>query len=875
MSDLPTTPPSGSDSADPVAARALAQLRALEQSLLDLLNAPQPSSETLGLAQEFVQRARESSDPAVEGGAQELLARAHLQVDAYREAAAALREATRLHGVSGDAHRQADAHVLAGKMHLNLGQYDEAETHLQAALRLLDGADLPALHATALNHLAGVQYGRGDASGALLTLGDALKLWTAHGDARGRTHCLTNIGTLQHALGQYHAGIVSLTEAYGTAQRDLHDPEAEMFILNSLGDLHAAMRDHGLAMEVTRGALEIAQRLGHRLMIATGHLNLGTFALEAGLDAEAEAYLETALARNREIGNGTGELATLDSLGRVYARTGRHAQATEAFAAALSLAGTLEDLPGELETRLHLAEAHVAANEPDHALPHLERALSLARSSGNPRMEADAFRLLSDAAEQKGEYRAALQHTREHLRLKDSLFHVERDRQTRNLSIQFEVERARHDADVYRVRTEVEQDARIVAEQLVLERTAELARAQQEVVTRLAVAAEYRDDTTGEHTRRVGRAAARIARALGWTEERARLLGIAARLHDVGKIGIPDSVLLKPGRLTPDEFRLMQGHTRIGARILSGGRSELLRLAEEVAMTHHERWDGRGYPQGLSGEDIPISGRIVALADVYDALTQARPYKAAWTAKDALTELRRASGTQFDPLIVPTALRVLEGLHEQALDDAEHDGDVMDREDTTRILGVFDQLLLERTRDLEAARQEAERRGSALARLEVTDALTDLPNRQAFESDLEAAFLTHREAGLTAGPGEVHLLTFDLDDLKGVNDRLGREVGDRVLRAFALALQDAPDDLGRAYRLGGDVFAMIVHAPVTPAQADALRERLLTSARQADLPSFGVSVGAASAPGDAATPGELRRASERRMLADKRRRRQP
>ena len=155
--------------------------------------------------------------------------------------------------------------------------------------------------------------------------------------------------------------------------------------------------------------------------------------------------------------------------------------------------------------------------------------------------------------------------------------------------------------------------------------------------------------------------------------------------------------MLKPGKLTPEEFEQMKTHTTIGSRILSGGRSELLRLAEEIALSHHERWDGSGYPLGLRAEAIPLTGRIVALADVYDALTQERPYKRAWTAQEALKELQATAGTHFDPLIVDTALRVLgpESSSEAPLPDTV----LLDEEEASHVLSVFEQLLIERTRD--------------------------------------------------------------------------------------------------------------------------------------------------------------------------------
>ena len=217
-------------------------------------------------------------------------------------------------------------------------------------------------------------------------------------------------------------------------------------------------------------------------------------------------------------------------------------------------------------------------------------------------------------------------------------------------------------------------------EERVHERTLELQDARQEILDRLARAAEFRDDDTGQHTQRVGRLAARIAEVVGLPAEEVSLIRKAAPLHDVGKIGIPDSILLKEGRLTPQERTLMQTHTTIGARILSGSRFPLLRLAEEIALSHHEHWDGAGYPSGLRDEDIPYSGRIVAVADVFDSLTHERPYKIAWSTKDALAEIRAQSGKQFDPVVVDAMLRVapevgvLEGidrLHAGPEDEAE------------------------------------------------------------------------------------------------------------------------------------------------------------------------------------------------------------
>ena len=193
----------------------------------------------------------------------------------------------------------------------------------------------------------------------------------------------------------------------------------------------------------------------------------------------------------------------------------------------------------------------------------------------------------------------------------------------------------------------------------VRERTRELEAAQIEIIERLAKAAEFRDDNTGQHTERVAQMAALIARQIGLPDAQVSLIRRAAPLHDVGKIGVPDSILLKLGKLTVAEFEVVKTHTTIGARILSGSRFPILRLAEEIAFSHHERWDGNGYA-GIRRESIPLPGRIVAVADVFDALTQQRPYKEAWPVTEAIAEIERQRARHFDPGLVDAFLTIIE-----------------------------------------------------------------------------------------------------------------------------------------------------------------------------------------------------------------------
>jgi putative two-component system response regulator len=213
----------------------------------------------------------------------------------------------------------------------------------------------------------------------------------------------------------------------------------------------------------------------------------------------------------------------------------------------------------------------------------------------------------------------------------------------------------------------------------VLRRTAELARSRQEVIHCLARAAEFRDDDTGRHVFRVGRYARLIATEMGWNGERLNMLEQAAQLHDIGKIGIPDSILLKPGKLAPEELEIMRkhagfgkrimatlpehesnvlrSHTELGSRLLQETDSPILGLAATISLSHHEKWDGSGYPLGMAGEDIPIEGRITAVADVFDALSSKRPYKPPFPLHKCFQILEDGRGKHFDPHVLDAFFR--------------------------------------------------------------------------------------------------------------------------------------------------------------------------------------------------------------------------
>jgi HD domain len=222
-----------------------------------------------------------------------------------------------------------------------------------------------------------------------------------------------------------------------------------------------------------------------------------------------------------------------------------------------------------------------------------------------------------------------------------------------------------HLSDAYQERVRLLQAARnhLLSEEAlereVQKRTQSIQQREEEIAIRLLGAAGTRDEETGSHVRRIGLYSAALGEALGWDSARAANIRVAAPMHDIGKIGIPDAILLKPGRLTDDEFKIMRQHTVIGARMLGGSDIPLLNMGREIALCHHEKWDGSGYPNGLKGEEIPIAARIVAIVDVYDAMVHRRVYKTAIPEPEVLSTMARASGHHFDPVLFKVFIGIL------------------------------------------------------------------------------------------------------------------------------------------------------------------------------------------------------------------------
>jgi len=553
---------------------------------------------------------------------------------------------------TASASQQAEANLLSGKLSRERGAFAEAEAAFEKALEYAQQCSSPNLEANALNQLASIAALQGDTPSALTFLEQAGTLFEQLGEKKMWANVLTNAGNIYHDLSEYQEALTSLRKAYDLLKKC--DPRSRSAAINlqNLGLTYTALGKFESAEAFYEEALTIANDLGDDVIEVVSRINLAEVYLETGKLEAAEAAFAAAQDLSVKKGLVVYQINAIEGLGTVYFQKALYSRAKVAHQQAAGLAKALDDKSSLLSGLLNLAKDELATRSLGEAIAHAQSALLIAEQTERPRALYEAHKLLTQAYKSQGAFEKAVYHLETFHDLKERIFNEQNEEKTRRLALKFDLEKTKYEAEEYRLKSEMSQRAHEEAERLVQERTRELEEAQLEVVTRLAVAAEYRDDDTGTHTRRVGRSAAVMAFVLGWSPRKVQLLYTAARLHDVGKIGISDTILLKPGKLTDEEFETMRTHAAIGARILADGHSPLLKLAEEIAESHHERWDGRGYPNRLVGESIPQAARIVSVADVLDALTHERPYKAAWSVEETLQEIARNGGSQFDSTVV-------------------------------------------------------------------------------------------------------------------------------------------------------------------------------------------------------------------------------
>jgi diguanylate cyclase (GGDEF)-like protein len=570
----------------------------------------------------------------------------------FKEAIESLSQARQLYVDLEDQAAELEVLLELNRMHRTGGDMVLAGECLNRALNLSRQIGKRDSEAEVLNGLASVSHSLGDAEQASLYVLESLEIWRATGGIKGEITCLNNLGGLHTQAGKYAAAVESLSTAYTLIRDHMPDPELEANCLINIGNVYQDQGEYQAALNEYQRGLGIALAAKLRNTELTALTNLAETHLLAGSARQALALYTEVLLAARRYGYPISQMDALEGIGRTNIELNRPEEALEAISQALSMCRVAADRHREILLLLDLSKTKNLLSDHVGALEAAQEAITLAQQANAKKLLQDAEYGLSSLLESSGELEQSFAHYRRAHQLERELFSEESERKLQGLKARVGLERAQAEAEAYRERTLKAQQANETLEQKVLERTRELEDAQIETATRLALAAEYRDDSTGQHTHRVGNLAALLAEALGLPEAQVQALRIAARLHDVGKIGVSDLILLKPDKLTPDEFEHIKNHTIIGAQILSGGRSSILRLAEQIALSHHERWDGGGYPNGLVGEAIPMPGRIVAVADVYDALISERPYKRAWTKQEALIELEVQSGKMFDPQVI-------------------------------------------------------------------------------------------------------------------------------------------------------------------------------------------------------------------------------
>lgn len=477
------------------------------------------------------------------------------------------------------------------------------------------------------------------------------------------------LGDFQEAFSLAHqATQIKLTAA-------LQYLVAKMYL--ELGESTQALEKFLLTLDLLKKTPDQKILLSCLMDIARLHHNKGDFDLELNAYKEAIAYL---------LPNDDLQLAIMhNNIAMAYKGLANHKQALKYAKKARALAETLTDQPFLISTIVTIGEIYVAALEPQKALRYLENSLSkaqhlkleqlqvfchksiaesylmldktaeaisaletaleLAKKNKQKIELSNCLKLLAQAYKQSQQFEKALTYFEQHHEQNMQLFNAKATRNLQQLHVLHETQKTKARADEL--------------EKQVQARTHALERTHIDMLDRLSRVSRHRDFETSEHTQRVGIMAARVAEMLGCDDAFVRSLALAARLHDMGKIGIPDKILLKQGSLTTAEFELIKRHTVMGANMLSGSKSELMTMAYWVALSHHERWDGSGYPRGLAGKKIPLVGRIVAVVDTFDALVNDRPYKKAWSKSKALTEIKEQSGKMFDPQVVEVFLDLM------------------------------------------------------------------------------------------------------------------------------------------------------------------------------------------------------------------------
>ena len=470
-----------------------------------------------------------------------------------------------------------------------------------------------------------------------------------------------------HLLGVVHYQASSFAEALDHCQRALELYQAATDgvdagnILNTIAAIYHSMGDTDRAIVTYEQALAAAEPYGRTDLVALVMGNIARIRASRSeyLAAVSMGRRAVAMAKQHQPSIVTSLLA---DLGESYMGLADADRAAECFREArLTLAERSEqgvEPPASAHLGVIVAEGRVALRRGalDEAIAVLQAALDLSQRTGSGEYELEINELLATAFKRSGRFEEALEARERHDALHRQMFSHAADLRVRTLQVAHETSQARLQGELVRLRSATPDEFELVESAV---DASVLDAHTLEAFQQLATLMEFRDTANGEHTRRVGDLAAELAHALGEPPEWCEQLRMAARLHDVGKVAVPDSVLRRTGPLTVDEYELMKAHTSMGHRILSATSTPMFQMAAEIAQSHHEWWDGGGYPLGIRGTSIALSGRIVSVADVYDALCSERPYKRPWPPEEAARFVVSGSGVQFDPQVVAAFVTVM------------------------------------------------------------------------------------------------------------------------------------------------------------------------------------------------------------------------
>jgi putative two-component system response regulator len=480
-------------------------------------------------------------------------------------------------------------------------------------------------------HLLGiVHYQASNFSEALDHCLRALEVYHSTGDGVDAGNILNTIAAIYHSMGDNDRAIVTYEQALA-ASEPYGRLQMVALILGNIARIRSSRSEYLPAVSMGRRAIEIAR--DHNPSIVTNLL--------ADL---AEAYMGLA---DRQ-------------------------KAADCFAEARRVLAQASDLGSEpsysAQLGVMVAEGRVAlrSGSLDDAISVLQSALEMSERTESREYELEINDLLATAYKRSGRFEEALERRERHDAQYRKMFTHAADLRLRTLQVAHDTATSRQQAEIFRLRAQ-ELEAVVASEAPAGSTTA--ASYHLEAFEQLAVLTEFRDHETGEHTNRVGDLAAEIAHAMGHSPEWCEQLRMAARLHDVGKVAVPDAVLRKTGPLTVEEYEMMKSHTSMGHRILAGNSAPMFQMAAEIAQSHHEWWDGSGYPLGISHTSIAIAGRIVTVADVYDALCSKRPYKRAWSRVESARFVSSGRGGQFDPDIVDAFIAVLNARYPEIADE--------------------------------------------------------------------------------------------------------------------------------------------------------------------------------------------------------------